>query len=501
MTTYFLKRWRKNRPQVKESEESLRFNLAADELNSLLEFLSLHQVLRFRLLSREFKHFIDREWSCRRMILSNKLLADMSPTRDPDYALRLILTNEPRSDPGAGFGAPDSQHYMVNIYQRCLRCLKYLKWEPGDRWVNLCPASYCEPKYRVNAPNLDALLMSSCLTLEHLELRCCWPVPTSPIKWVQLSTPRFPRLRTLIHTTEGPAKGAIFASSLQVPECPVLRNIELSSALFLSRSCLSELCKRLYRSFREPWDSFSVRSGESVPSILHYTLADYSYTTCGSLLTNLRQGTHTIDNLCFTHLWGVAPILALVCLAQIAETYEFPVRFPTVSDFEEICVSELSQDFCSSLQLLDQLAPHFGRRSNLARCKLRLHIVPESHTPTTLGRNIANRCVGGEVEEILATLIQALLNCDEDEAQGRLRMWARSNNVDLFPGSLLQPRIRKSVAIRPLKHLRTFRSVELNLSCIPRNSGDAAAALQLLKDCNLGVCYDNECLCSRTVVS
>eukprot|EP01055_Gregarina_sp_Pseudo9_P000279 Gregarina_sp_Pseudo_9__278@NODE_1179_length_1811_cov_87_950339_g1105_i0_p1_GENE_NODE_1179_length_1811_cov_87_950339_g1105_i0NODE_1179_length_1811_cov_87_950339_g1105_i0_p1_ORF_typecomplete_len535_score181_80Fbox/PF00646_33/0_0013Fbox/PF00646_33/8_9e03_NODE_1179_length_1811_cov_87_950339_g1105_i01661770 len=476
-----------------------RYTLCGDELSALLEFLSLPQVLRLRSVSRSFRRFIDEVWVCRTMELSPRFLAAVSCGKDDCFAQRaidFISTKEQQPSQGDGdakrrqgdgdanharAGDGDTKqeetqqhkhykHYMLGIYKRSVASLKSLKWIPGEAAVHLCPLCQCVPKYKVVAPNLDGILRLSRGTLERLELRSCYMSPSPMSEWLRYTALRFPRLHTLIHTTQGFAKGASYSTDLGFAECPKLRHVELS--VDIPRSCVSELCDRVYRAIQHPWNAalpldVPLSPSPSPPARL-YSMADYGVTTCrafGALvLQSLEGGVDCVD---LANVWGVPVLMMLACLHKLAVSAT-PSAAPRLAKFtvHRIFVSELPSDMVHALWLLDHLTPHLQPVLSPS-CRLRIHVIPVSQTPLALGRNIANQSLGGDVEDILLRLTQRLLFCDEDAAQHAINQWKLRHKIDIFAGSMTQPRLRRMPTNSSFKHLHKFSPISLTVACLP----------------------------------
>eukprot|EP01053_Blabericola_migrator_P005006 Blabericola_migrator_1__5005@NODE_259_length_10733_cov_186_924620_g217_i0_p4_GENE_NODE_259_length_10733_cov_186_924620_g217_i0NODE_259_length_10733_cov_186_924620_g217_i0_p4_ORF_typecomplete_len534_score46_55Fbox/PF00646_33/0_14Fbox/PF00646_33/2_6e03_NODE_259_length_10733_cov_186_924620_g217_i0561657 len=479
-----------------------------DELNHLLEFLTVVEVLHLRQISRNFRRFIDQKWVCRYMLLSEKLIKEMrlgsgmsedeeifshdvigscisEVPEDATAPCRLNRKKEARGE------EPRKLHFLLKIYCRGIPYLRHLIWIPGPANVQWCPISRCTPKFKVNAPNLDVVLEMCSEYIELIDLRCCYMNPGDGAS--NLRTPLdLPCLHTLIHTTRSESRTAIFQSPPPSISCPALKHIELSAVL--PASYIRGMCYHLYESLCLSTEPLIFEQGR-------YGATDYGFTTCQTLPALLISP--KVAEITLHHLWGASALVMLTCVLSVWGdathtgwgkkniVIDTPFRDgPPKVNVLEVHVSELPHELVHSARLLDALVPFLPKRL-VSGCDLHFHAVPAFQTPLALGRNMANKSMGGDVEASLTDLIQILLSCDDDTAQNYVNMWRRKVKVDLFAGSLSQPRVRKPPATSSFKYLRQFRSITLNVSClcvdengVCNDSHDTDSFLQLFPSFN-----------------
>eukprot|EP01057_Protomagalhaensia_wolfi_P000308 Protomagalhaensia_wolfi_Nauph_80__307@NODE_1171_length_1681_cov_10_146772_g895_i0_p1_GENE_NODE_1171_length_1681_cov_10_146772_g895_i0NODE_1171_length_1681_cov_10_146772_g895_i0_p1_ORF_typecomplete_len460_score66_18_NODE_1171_length_1681_cov_10_146772_g895_i01941573 len=379
---------------------------------------------------------------------------------------------------------PVPSHFMYAIYARSAASLKQLRFlpQPGpktedsstnhDKVLALCPPTRPRPKYRVDAPNLDAVLELSAQNLEHIELRGCY---LSPSRRDSHKSPlTFPKLHTLIHTTRSVAFVASYPRPVGPSEAPQLRHLELS--VDLPVSALSPICVSAAHLVRP--GTYSDFAGRAEAAKIERSGADYGIATCCSLPPLLLAP--RLRFILLKRLWGVTALVKLLCLRDICDKTRFPKDHPLQTGFpkiivEKLVVSELEKDLVPALWLLDSLVPYWPR-GVISRCELVVHPIPECHTSLALGRNFANKVCGGDVEESLLSLVQTLLRSDEDTAQAKINQWKRRFDLDLFAGSLLQPRLRHPPSGATFRSLHVFKSVTLHLSCLQKEKKDDAGS-------------------------
>lgn len=477
--------------------------LSADVLNILLEFLPLCDVLQLRLIATTFKHYIDNVWVCRELVLSPRFLATISDGAQDKLAQAAIDYIAPhgvqRKQTGAtDYGKERAPHFMLTIYRRSVTSLRRLKWLPGENLTPLCPASYSVPRYKVVAPNIDNIILSCRETLETLDLRACYMYPSAlPTPSFAPSSPPilydFPMLQTLIHTTQGFAKGAAQVSGIDIPECPKLRYVELS--IDIPRSCMSTLCESIFRRIQQPYSSMIPEDIPRPPPLVaqYYFMKDYGYTTCRALDALLTQSLGKVNALDLANVWGVGTLTMISCLSQIvsreAKRLVNTSCLPIIR-VHSIVVAELPSDLIPALHLLDHLLPSL-RPMLTPECTLKLHVIPPTHTPLALGRNIANQSLGGDIEESLVRILQSLLSCDDDSAQHLLNRWKANSGVDLFVGCMKQPSL-KGHHHRSFRRLHNFHSISLNVSCLSETS-EFLSTLPSFKGVELTVITNNRC--------